>query len=92
MERVRVKAADAPAKKKSASKKSTKSKKARSGDNKTSIVGQMLQRKNGTTAAEVLDKTGWPAVSIPAMAKANGLKLRKEREGRAFRYYGAAAA
>lgn len=42
-------------------------------------IARLLQRKNGCTAAEVLELTGWPAVSMPAMAKACGLKLKKEK-------------
>lgn len=59
-------------------------------------VKALLERKSGCTANDVKAATGWPAVSMPAMAKACGLKLRKEQiEGtkdvRAhFRYYGEA--
>ena len=56
---------------------------------KTEIIAHLLQRKNGTTTAEILEATGWPAVSVPAMAKAAGLKLQKEKEqGKPTRYYG----
>ena len=56
---------------------------------KTLMVKALLERKSGCTSAEVLEKTGWPAVSMPAIAKAAGLKLRKEKEkGKPTRYFG----
>ena len=56
---------------------------------KTLEIARLLQRKNGVTAAEVLDYTGWHAVSMPQQAKNCGLKLRKEKEkGSVTRYYG----
>ena len=56
---------------------------------KTEVVAALLRRKSGCTAAEVLEATGWPAVSMPAMAKACGLALRKEKEkGSPTQYYG----
>jgi hypothetical protein len=56
---------------------------------KTKEIGRLLQRKNGCTTEEILELTGWPAVSVPAMAKACGLKLRKERQpGERTRYWG----
>jgi hypothetical protein len=61
------------------------------GPTKREIAAGLLQRPEGTTTREILDATGWPAVSIPAIAKASGLTLRQEREGKVTRYYGAAA-
>lgn len=59
------------------------------GSSKTGVVADLLKRKSGCTAAEILKATGWPAVSVPAMAKAAGLKLRKEKEkGSPTRYFG----
>ena len=56
---------------------------------KTEMVAKLLLRKSGTTTAEILEATGWPAVSVPALAKAAALKLRKEKEqGKPTRYYG----
>ena len=56
---------------------------------KTEIVANLLKRKNGCTAAEVLAATEWPAVSMPAIAKAAGLKLRKDKvKGEVTRYFG----
>ena len=44
---------------------------------------------SGCTSREVLDLTGWPAVSMPAMAKACGVALRKEKTpGEPTRYFG----
>jgi hypothetical protein len=45
---------------------------------KTEIVANLLLK--GTTTAEVLKATGWPSVSMPAMAKAAGLDLTKHDE------------
>lgn len=47
---------------------------------KTLEVRRLLLRKNGCTAKEVLEATGWPAVSMPLMAKNCHLKLRQEKE------------
>ena len=38
-------------------------------------VAHLLSK--GTTAAEILAATGWPSVSVPAQAKAAGMKLEK---------------
>jgi Protein of unknown function (DUF3489) len=59
------------------------------GKTKTALIGELLQRKSGCTTAEILKTTGWPAVSVPAQARAVGLKLRKEKvKGEPTRYYG----
>lgn len=56
---------------------------------KTAEVGKLLKRAKGCTAAEVLAATSWKAVSMPAMAKNLGLKLRKEKvKGEPTRYFG----
>ncbi len=56
---------------------------------KTLKVKAMLERKSGCTRAQVLEATGWPAVSMQAMAKACGLKLRQEKEkGKPTSYFG----
>lgn len=53
-------------------------------------IGELLARKEGCTTADVLKATGWPAVSMPASAKALGIKLKKEKKpGDATRYYAA---
>jgi hypothetical protein len=45
----------------------------------TEAIGKLLTRKSGCTAADVLELTGWKAVSMHAMAAACGLKLRQEK-------------
>lgn len=44
--------------------------------------------KNGTTAKQVLEATGWPSVSMPAQAKAAGMKLEKFKENGQTKYRG----
>lgn len=60
---------------------------------KTLKVKSMLERKSGCTRAEVLEATGWKAVSMQQMAKACGLKLRLEKQddkpGKPIRYFAA---
>lgn len=59
------------------------------GHSKVEIIAGLLKRKAGCTSKDVLDATGWPAVSMPQQAKAAGLKLRKVKEsGEPTRYYG----
>lgn len=59
------------------------------GQSKTAMVGEMLLRPNGCTAAEVMAACNWPSVSMPQQAKAAGLTLRKEKvAGEPTRYYG----
>lgn len=59
------------------------------GGSKTGVVAELLKRKSGCTNADILGATGWPTVSVPQMAKAAGLKLRKVKEkGEPTRYYG----
>jgi hypothetical protein len=54
---------------------------------KTEIVANLLKRPEGCTTADILAATGWPAVSVPAMAKAAGLTLKKEKnKGEPTRY------
>jgi len=60
----------------------------RSGPTKREIAANLLQRPEGCTSRDILDATGWPAVSVPAIAKASGLTLRQEKDGRVTRYYG----
>ena len=60
---------------------------------KTLEIARLLQRKNGVTRAEILEYTGWPSVSVQAMAKAAGLKLSKSKEkGSPTSYFGEAKA
>jgi hypothetical protein len=78
----------APAK--MASKKANPSdvKKVRPGS-KLEIVVKLLTRKEGCTAADVLAATGWPAVSMPQQARAAGITLRQEKDGKVTRYWAA---
>lgn len=58
----------------------------RPGSKLEAIVG-LLRRPGGCTAAEVLEATGWPTVSMPAQAKAAGIELATAKEGRTTRYW-----
>jgi len=60
-------------------------------ENKRQICAALLTRPAGCTGRELLDATGWPAISVPATAKASGLKLRKEKVGKVTTYYGTPA-
>jgi hypothetical protein len=60
----------------------------RPGSKLETIVG-LLKRKDGCTAADVLKATGWPSVSMPQQARAAGLHLKTEKEGRSTRYWAA---
>jgi hypothetical protein len=62
--------------------------KPRGGGKKETLVG-LLMRPEGATRQDLLESSGWPAISVPALARSAGLTLRQEKEGRAFRYYGA---
>jgi hypothetical protein len=57
-----------------------------SAKSKTELVSNMLLK--GTTTAEVLQATGWPSVSMPAMANAAGLELIKCNENGLTKYKG----
>lgn len=59
----------------------------RPGSKLEGVVG-LLTRKEGCTTAQILELTGWPAVSVPQMAKSAGLTLRKEKtKGEPTRYW-----
>jgi hypothetical protein len=60
-------------------------------ENKREICAALLTRAGGCTSRDLLDATGWPAISVPATAKASGLKLRKEKVGKVTTYYGTPA-
>lgn len=55
---------------------------------KTAIVAGLLTRAKGCTTADILAACNWPSVSVPAMAKAAGLRLEKKKEGKTTRYWG----
>jgi hypothetical protein len=87
---------DMPKKKVGKSKKKVgKARKTNNGTNghsnrssKAAKIAEMLLRKEGCSAKEVLKATGWPTVSMPAQAKMVGLKLKKEKTDSGLRYYG----
>ena len=54
---------------------------------KLETVAKLLRRKNGCTAKDVMEACKWPAVSMPQQAKALGIKLRTEKQGRITRYW-----
>lgn len=64
----------------------------RTGPTKREQAARLLTNANGATTRDILDLTGWPAVSVPALAKASGLTLRKEKVDGRTRYYGVARA
>jgi hypothetical protein len=73
----------------SAKKRGGGAKKPADGKSKTAIVAGLLKRSGGCTTADILEATGWPSVSVPAMAKAAGLRLRKEKvKGSPTQYFG----
>ena len=55
---------------------------------KLEIVVGLLTRKEGCTSAEILKACDWPAVSVPQQARAAGLTLRQEKDGKVTRYWG----
>lgn len=57
----------------------------RPGSKLETIVG-MLKRPKGCTAAEIMAACKWPSVSVPQQARAAGLTLKTEKEGRVTRY------
>lgn len=76
----------APAKPASA-KKPRAAKPANGGEkSKTQIAADLIRREGGCTTKDILKATGWPTVSVPAIAKAAGLTLKKEKVGRETRY------
>ena len=54
---------------------------------KLATVNGLLTREEGCTAREVMAVCAWPSVSMPAMAKALGRVLRREKQGRGTRYW-----
>ena len=55
---------------------------------KLEIVVGLLKRKEGCTAAEILSACQWPSVSVPQQARAAGLTLRQQKDGKVSRYWG----
>lgn len=56
------------------------------------IVGDLLLRPEGVTAAEARAATGWQAISIPALAQTCGLTIVGQRTGHTIRYRAVSAA
>jgi hypothetical protein len=74
----------APTKAKAKAKKATATK--TNGISKTSIVLSMLKRPQGCTREQVLTATKWSSISMQAVAKAAGVKLRVDESKRPFVY------
>jgi hypothetical protein len=55
---------------------------------KRDVLAGLLLRPEGATRADLLEASGWPAISVPALARSAGITLRTEKEGPALRYYG----
>lgn len=74
--------------KKAAAKKNGVAKKTRTPreGNKTAEVIALMKRAKGVTRAEVLELTGWKAVSMQQLAKSNGVKLKVDESERPFKY------
>ena len=66
--------------KKTTTKKPTKTatKKA-NGSSKTAQVIALMKRASGVTRAEVLELTGWKAVSMQQVAASGGVKIKLEK-------------
>lgn len=61
-------------------------------ESKLALCVALLTRKEGCTTRDLLTATGWPAISVPATAKAGKLKLRKEKtKGSPSVYFGSPA-
>jgi hypothetical protein len=73
--------------KKSTSKKATNGKSAPPRkESKTAKVIAMLRRAGGVTREQVLEVTGWKAVSLQSVATKVGLKLKVDESKRPFTY------
>lgn len=58
---------------------------------KSHQIGEMMMRREGVTAREVMAATGWPSVSLPQQAGICGLQFTTQRTGREVRYFAVAA-
>jgi hypothetical protein len=57
---------------------------------KTAMAADLIRRPEGCTTADILKATDWPTVSLPAVAKAAGITLRKDKKpGEVTRYFAA---
>ena len=50
-------------------------------------IGEMLLRPEGVTGREIMAEMNWPSVSVPAQARAAGLRVVSQRMGREVRYF-----
>lgn len=57
-----------------------------SGKGKAFDIAALMRRPNGCTADEVLQLTGWKAVSMPQQAKLAGVELVIDKSKKPFRY------
>ena len=73
-----------------APKPKAKAKPKTNGKSKTQAVVALLMRKGGCTRKDILAATGWPSVSVDAVAKSAKLKLTRKADGKILRYWGAA--
>jgi hypothetical protein len=72
---------------KKVAKKTNGAKKAKAtGENKTAKVIALMKRAKGVTRAEVLELTGWKAVSMQQLAENAGVKLVVDESARPFHY------
>jgi hypothetical protein len=69
----------APKAKKAGAKKPT-------GENKTAQVMALMKRAKGVTREEVLELTGWKAVSMQQLARSAGVKMKVDESVRPFHY------
>jgi hypothetical protein len=58
---------------------------------KVARIGEMLMQPNGVTRKELLKFSGWPTMSVPQQARANGLVVRRRKVGTTMRYFGSKA-
>lgn len=56
------------------------------GPSKRDLAVDLLLRKGGCTAKDILTATGWPTVSVPAIARSANLTLNQTKEGRVTTY------
>lgn len=79
------------ARKKAPAKKAAKASPVIRPGSKLEIVVGLLTRPEGCTAEEITTACNWPTVSVPQQARAAGLTLRKEKDGKISRYWATAA-
>jgi hypothetical protein len=53
---------------------------------KSAKVIALMKRAKGVTRAEVLELTGWKAVSMQQLAKSGGVKLKIDKKEKPYRY------